>query len=347
MIKENYINCILETINTYSMKYKKHLLTLFKDANIECDAIFNKNLKTNNIEMTESELLYEKIKYCINNNPSTIEIFKKWEINKEYKYSVFLNSNDFEQILLKAESMFNNQENIGFDVSKNKQNIILKQSNFYCDNYNKSREIEYPIIIVIHKKYQIIEMRFDSLDGNFLELKKKDNFYLNIIKNTHQKLEDLFQVSLVNLNLEHIVEPLIKNHNNNSYMHLVSQYMLMPNGGNAQLDIGKQDTYEMPILGDLKKIIKEYSNDLEKVPLLKNALDTLVYEADELSTYPFIVIRWENEVKSKCIDAKFTFSYKNSNYCVVTHYATRNAGEEMMDCVTKYVSENKYSPKRE
>lgn len=96
----------------------------------------------------------------------------------------------------------------------------------------------------------------------------------------------------------------------------------------------------MPIIGDLKDIIKKHQLELDKVPSLYNSLKQFIFENDELSDYTWIEVMWPAEVKTRSIRVKFIFNYKGENYTLIQHYSNNALiGMERMNDVIKYISE--------
>lgn len=117
--------------------------------------------------------------------------------------------------------------------------------------------------------------------------------------------------------------------------------MMLPSGGNAQLDVGKNENYILPIIGELREILDNHRNELDTVPSLKESLEQFMFENDELSECSWIEIMWENEIKVRNIRVKFIFNYKNHDYCLLQHYYSNVlVGMERMNHVVRYINEH-------
>ena len=100
--------------------------------------------------------------------------------------------------------------------------------------------------------------------------------------------------------------------------------------------------YILPIIGELKEILNDHRNDLDKCPALKESLEQFMFENDELSECTWIEIMWENEIKVRSIRVKFIFNYKNRMYCLLQHYYSNVlVGMERMNHVVRYISKHK------
>lgn len=110
----------------------------------------------------------------------------------------------------------------------------------------------------------------------------------------------------------------------------------------AGIDVGKNENYILPIIGELKEILNDHRNDLDKCPALKESLEQFMFENDELSECTWIEIMWENEIKVRSIRVKFIFNYKNRMYCLLQHYYSNVlVGMERMNHVVRYISKHK------
>ena len=64
--------------------------------------------------------------------------------------------------------------------------------------------------------------------------------------------------------------------------------MKLANGGNAQLEVGNNQEYVLPLIGELRSLLNENQNELDKVPEFRDALDQFMFEMEEMSDYPWI-----------------------------------------------------------
>lgn len=109
-----------------------------------------------------------------------------------------------------------------------------------------------------------------------------------------------------------------------------------------KLTARKNENYILPIIGELKEILNDHRNDLDKCPALKESLEQFMFENDELSECTWIEIMWENEIKVRSIRVKFIFNYKNRMYCLLQHYYSNVlVGMERMNHVVRYISKHK------
>jgi len=350
MTFENYVLHLLGTIENYPSKIQKHLLKLFVDEGI-AQAQQQMSLGSeNSIDVTDLELAGQ-VKKCIKNSTKAIKLFEKWEFEKDYKYSTLLEADNFDETIKKAESISMSDEDTFENTiitesltapTRYEYNdlLILKFSLKYSAIHNLSGEeilIKYPVLVVLHKSENLIEFRFDALKRVFLSEKREQTVYLDLIRELEMYCETQLECKIKPLDLDFLISQTKKQ----SDARLMAEYKKLPSGGNAQLEVGKNEEYVLPIIGELKEILKKHVVELEKTPVLKEALDQFIFENDELSDYSWIEVLWENEIKTRNVNVKFIFNYKNSEYCLLQHYYNVLIGMERMNNVVKFISDHK------
>lgn len=129
----------------------------------------------------------------------------------------------------------------------------------------------------------------------------------------------------------------------NQNIKLISQYMFLKNGGKAQLTVGNNEEYVLPIIGELKNIMNELEEELSKNIKIKDALEQFIYEKEETTDYPWIeVLFLDSEgVKTRHNHVKFTFNYMNKSYSLITYYYNDTLVEmERMNDVIRFIGKN-------
>ena len=124
---------------------------------------------------------------------------------------------------------------------------------------------------------------------------------------------------------------------------LISQYMNMKNGSKAELNVGDNEEYVLPIIGELKNIMNDLKEELDKNLKIKDALEQFIYEKEETTDYPWIEILFLNKerIKTRNNHVKFVFNYMNKNYTLITYYYNDTLiGMERMNDVTNFIGEN-------
>lgn len=357
---DNYLLYLKQTALSVNKKTKKHLVQLFINKGIayndkQLPLINEKAIDISNLEL---EIQYEK---CITESKSAENCFEYWEFIRDYKYSVVFTCNDFNSLLEKTEeistfknNIFENEFTFAFENFNNFINPIrYDQDNYRFLKFNlafsamhpKTEEellLKYPFLVVIHKKYNLIEFRFDIIKKFYLSGQKYENtIYADLIDAAKSYLKNRFKINLIPLSLDFMIDESKKE---NSEVKLIAQYMELLSGGNAELNVGNNQEYVLPFIGELKNLLNENKTELEKVPILNEALEQFMYEMEEMSDYPWIEVLWKNDIKTRSIHVKFIFKYMNKDYCLMQHYSSNTLiGMERMNNVIQYIVDHKNS----
>lgn len=344
----NYLLYLQGTVEQYSLKIKKHIMDLFLEEHIAHEQKQIPMSKDGQIpiDVTEIELI-EQIKSCLNQNKRSVKIFEQWEFEKDYKYSTIFTLKHFDQIIQEIDlKEYDNESSFLSDtlltpVVYNSDNLLMLKFSLGLSAIQPSTQeeacLKYPIVVVFHKQSKLVEFRFDALKRIFLSERSEQTVYADIVFEVKNYIEKFYSCSLKPLSTLFMVD-LSKDKMDGVI--LLGQYTKSPRGGNAQLEVGKNQEYILPIIGDLKEVILKHQFELETVPSLKESLEQLVFENEEMSDYSWIEVLWENEIKTRSKRAKFIFNYKNSSFDLIQHYSSSVlVGMERMNYVTDFISE--------
>ena len=104
------------------------------------------------------------------------------------------------------------------------------------------------------------------------------------------------------------------------------------------MDVGNNQEYILPFIGELRSLLNDNQAELEKVPDFREALEQFMFEMEEMSDYPWIELLWENEIKTRSNRVKFVFNYMNKSYCLIQYYYSNVLiGMERMNYVIEYI----------
>lgn len=354
MKKETYLDFIEYTISTYNKDTKRQIIKLYKDAGLvkrkdDEPTIFDDDL----VDIDYSNL-DNTIVECLKKSNKAIEIYEKYQFTRAYKYAVLFKCADFESILSKIDSI----PEYVYDDSNTKlfadlqQPVKLITDSLIILNFNKKFEavhpqtrkellLHFPIIVVLHKEQKLIEFRFDTIKRLFIEGGREQTIYADIISELVFYFKEEFSCELIGINLDFMIE--ITKNESNKNIKLLSQYMFLQNGGKAQLTVGNNEEYILPIIGELKNIINDLKDELAKNIKIKDALEQFIYEKEETTDYPWIEILFLDEegVKTRDNHIKLTFSYMNQKYSLITYYYNTTLNDMgRMNYVTKFIGEN-------
>lgn len=347
---DNYLEYLKKTTVSYSNKVKHHLIQVFiekgiatKQSNIEGQLGIEGLVAVDISEKTLSDQLLT----CLNKSEEACHYIEEWEFLKDYKYSVIFTCNNFHEFLEKVKKITpldNSYEN-DYVFSSFVNPVSYSKDNYYFLKFNLTyaavhpltqEELlaKYPFLVVLHEKGELIEFRFDVIKRVFLSDKKEQTIYSDLISEMIKYIKSKFDCDLYPLDLDFMVNVC----KNDDKVKLIAQYMKLPNGGNAQLEVGNNQEYVMPFIGELRSLLNEYQPALGKIPDFRAAIEQFMFEKEEMSDYPWIELLWENEIKTRSIHVKFIFNYMNKSYCLIQHYCSNVLiGMERMNYVVEYI----------
>ena len=307
----------------------------------------------------------EKVMFALDQNKGdTLKEIELMEYERPYRYSSIFNTSGIdEQVFetLKQMHVINDiikpefvsdvvfKENQQFtpsffqvngDISILKFNLEI--TGFLPVANDNRRDVKYPVLAIFYIKENVVEIRLDSIKGF---LKNGDEyFYSKKIKLISKWLQDNLSLDMEPMNLSPIIDYLIKETSTNQETEVTvsAQAMNLQTGSKVVLDTGKDDNLVLPLLGELKNLIKE-NEDLflsnKETLELKEKLETFVMETEDGSDLPWISLTWKNEKKNKSMKIKFLFNYQGQDFSLLQYYYS-NADMERMAYVTKYLINN-------
>jgi len=348
MNRSEYIKYIKCTIQSYNSDKIKNIFSLLKKEGIintkekEQTSFF----KQEGIYVEESNLK-KAILEAVSTNDKAIELYEKEQFFDCYKYSAIFSFNNLEQIIRTIENIpdckFSNDIVI-YDTLKNPKKILIddkiaiKFNKKYTAVHPQTREemfLDYPILIIIHKKEKIVEIRLNSISDFFIE-KRTQLVYAEIIKELIEYMEKNWKIEVQPLEIGFIRGEIKENQN----IKIIEQSMNMSEGSKAQLSVGNSKNYVLPFIGEMKEMI-EHESVFKKNPEVKEILENFIKRKEELTDYPWIKIEIIGNTKSQNINEKLNFNYMNQGYCLIQHYHNPTVeGMERMNDVIKHI--NKY-----
>lgn len=291
----------------------------------------------------------EKLKCFLENNSGfdLKSYIDNHEWNKGYRHSVLLKIEEFDLDTLNERIKSSESIKMIEDKNDESEEKQLNFSNPLCkenedsfifkfpikktafDGNGNNIEVSYPIIVVIDKKNGVLEVRFDKIKTIF----QGQNFYENIIKSVIGWFVSILDLSLSQLELKPKIKRIIEKYNEdmeNADVIPMKRNVALKNGSKVVLDIDANKEYVVPIIGDLKFIMKNYEEELEGTPELLNELNKLI-KSVELGFVPKLSIFW----KEKDILLGITHGYNETEYSLL-HYYGEIISSENMNYVRNY-----------
>ena len=282
------------------------------------------------------------------------DIILNYEKNKPFKYcTLYRITNDvFEEAIAQLEHKVKKNEEVG-NIKEgltspklyNEEDCYILKFNLQCkgvfldENDNSNQKVGLlPLQIVIHKENQIVEFRVSKIIS--ILQGSEQNFYHNRIdeliewfeENTLFNIDpiDIFKISLLDKN------NLIEDQDGNS-VKVYGQKMELKTGSNATLDAGISEDIVLPILGDLKNLIKDNSSIFPNNHPFYDVIMEFITITEDESSYPWIQLIWLHEIKAKQVVAKFKFDIQSDKGYYLIDFLRNNAKNEEMMRVAKFI----------
>lgn len=352
MISKEYIEIQKNSLNiVYPAYMKKRLLSILADKGL---IINNKRMSNggNNLLLPDVSY-YEDVNSKINflfenmNNERLIKSIEDLEFSKEYRHMLWFEVGNFN-----IERIFEKIKNDGNDtfllyndefkhdiVDYNASTVSIKQSssNLYIKfNYLlegktdsfKGKKIKFIVLVRIDIENKILEICFDKVKFDF---KPTQNFYSEIINSTIEKMEDLFEISVVTIDFKELIH----------YIKRVKEDVVIVamkmrrNGTIAHLDSFENEDYVIPILGELKMFMEDNATLLSannKCEEIKKKLDYFINTIEETSDLPNVKLVWPEER----INIGADHNYHDQDYSLFMLYDELNEGRRRIDYVRDY-----------
>lgn len=346
-----YIKLVNNTIlNDYPEYLLKQVLKVLEDNKV----IVNKKRQskkeqdTNLIDVSNYEDIKEKINKIIRyNNEALIKAVETVEFKKSYRYTTIFSYDNFQEEILERlisnnQIQYYNENKDSFDkvdfIAKNP--TVLKEENkvtfkFSYKKINKEQnkeEIKYIAQAVLFTDINILEVRFDQIRGCF---KDEDLFYKNLVLSIKAWIQGFLKINLSEIEFKAIIKKIVKNYNKDEKNAEVIPYttaLAMKDGSKAILDIDSKKKFTVPILGELKLLIKENETQFKKSEEAYNLLMEFIDIIEETSDLPWMRLFWHKEG----ILIRINHQYYGADFSLFQFYGDLK-NTEMMDYVTRYL----------
>lgn len=292
----------------------------------------------------------KRIHIAIQQKKETVSFMEDYEYEKSYKHAALFEYQAFSQEkfdeLHKKGLIFKYQENTecnnctNFDISypivKINDDQIFIKFNLIYNGYNPDKSgmdtVKYPILAVVFLDLNILEVRFDRLSPIFRGTR---NPYSNNIKLVLQWMEDNLGLEIAAVDLFNAIKSLPDDDEAKEVVTGGVQYSLK-SGSKATLDVGSNENYVLPILGELEQLINEYEEEFNDAPKVKQIIEAFIDDIKTTSDRPWMSLCWPKTTKKDTINVKFTFFYEGEEYCLL-QYKDKQQSAGRMDYVTRYL----------
>lgn len=359
MNMENYIKYVSQTAkNAYPKYVHNYLLKELTSVKLIND---NAGLAkmSNNFDVSPYPF-EEKLIKSIENVFEVIKFIEKWEFIKPYKHAAIFECENFSQ--RKVEELVSNLQIKAYTNSINEFDQLttlnpksyslqkffptkyenddcvylkfsLQYEHFPPASTEKSR-LKYPIVAVFYKNLDVLEIRFDRISTVY---KENEYFYKNLLDYILDWLKARLGICVKSINLQPVIEKLVKEKQDEVKVH--AQSMSMKMGGKATLEVGNNEKFVLPLLGELKGLMEEHKDEFNEAPVIKQILENFISDIELTSDLPWISLCWLNAKKVNQIVVKFIHWYLKEDYSLLQYYGITTSGERM-NYVTRYLIEN-------
>lgn len=347
----NYKEYLLPTVAVYNKRTQDYLINKLIEKKIIIDEEIDKKDKIKpSIKQSENMIIAAIEEIGI----PAIKILEEWEFIRDYQYSVLYKTHLLkkEEILDKIESaqlktfsteskeleeintiICNPTVYIGEDI------IILKFAlGKKCINPDTTEEkkYKYSINTVIHLNTQLIEVRYNPINGLFIDDYK--GFYKKNLSAVKAWMNKYLGIKMDKF----IIDPIIDKLKKDTDLRLEGQDMRFSDGSKACLEVGSNITYTLPLLGELINIMQENQDEFDKAIAIKQILETWITSKEDEADYNWVCICWPDENKRKTYDVKvrFHYDYFGEGESLLYHYSGPIGMERMnhvVQTIVKYL----------
>ncbi|HEY4429542.1 MAG TPA: hypothetical protein VGN87_00745 [Paenibacillus sp.] len=357
-VEEIYKELMIETVsNTYPKYIQKDLLSTLEQQGVvklKKNMTIKEGAQTIDLsEAEEDERLTQGIAF-----PAVLRALEMREFTKSYHFSAMFAGNG------KPKTIF-------ADLVKKGKLLEFKSANFVHDNvldvnhptkviptmftignikifkFTKlltgflpttatRKRIKYNVLGVYHEYLDVLEVRFDRARSLFQY--EDELFYHNQVVGVLNWFNEVANFELENINISPVISFINKKDQDEVVVH--SQAMSMSTGAKAELYTAENGAPILPLLGELKELIRTNEELFEESPKIKDLLDKFISETEDTSDLPWISLRWKGDAKNEGILVKFKHNYENKGYTLL-NFVGRQTNMEKMNNVTKYIIDNK------
>ena len=345
-----YKEYIKGTINTYNREDITNLYISFKSKH-------NIIKSTNQIGLFDEEEVKDGndkkdiVLKCIDKYDDAINVYERNLFEKGYKYSVYYMTDNIDNFIENSNKISNYEEGNIIDIfdeekivklDSNEKNTFLINKTFtrYDEENGNEINLHYPMLIVYHKQFNMIEIRFGALKNDVLGEKRNADFFVAIIAYIKEKIKMIFQCNLYNYNLRSLIAILKDEKSENKINGETKRH---PNGGKTTIR-ASEDNYSLPIIDDLKYIIREkLKNELKNNDVIRQELEEFINQYDSTTECENIEVTFDanNKILAKRYKVQFKYNYfGRSETLVCFMYNNSIKGNERMNNVAKFIGEN-------
>jgi hypothetical protein len=351
-----YREIVLSTIiKEYPAYLQKNILDIFvnKKLVITKKNMLNKEKYSKDVlDLTALPDIKAKLLVAMSQCEKALKVIEEYEFKKAYRYcAIFkyagdLNSN-LENIIKNGNAFRYDNDIKSYDtldfvfriptIMEDEEQIILKFSLHKQgkeDNDEENNNIKYSLLAVFFKKYNTLEIRFDTLR---LMFKNSESFYIDLVKAAKAWITSFLKINLISVNFKSVEKYIEANKND---VILYAQALKTDSGSKVVLDIDADEECILPILGGLKNLMSEHEDEFNNSPKIKSILNDFIQEIKDTSDSEWCKLYWKDKFDSDGILITINHSYRQEDFSLI-QYHKKLKDKERMNYVTEYLIECK------
>lgn len=332
-LKQTIINAVVQNgIATYKYKKEPDLIQLQK------------------------KTMESKIVECLENDLLTIKVIDLIEINKGYKHAILYDYENLDINLVKEHCIDINTEyykEVGSGISE-LDTVCYDTENEFFIKFHKEIDIlekgdsprwfkvRYPILFVFHKKFNILEVKFDKIS-----IEKERKYYKIAISNCLSWLFEKLNLKCKYLDLDFYIREIIDDPNE-----IVKELVWTGELAKSQgITLKAGEDMSMPFFQQLGQKIEQWKEEykdkedaLDCLEKVQNYLDkTKEFADDKLRTLRFFKYKENGVLKKldKHIDLKITYNYSGTMADLIDVIESEVNSLERMNYVIEFIGTKK------
>lgn len=335
-----YKEQLMATIKNEPETYKRDIVN-----GLINDGIASRNKKDEGKVYVRILDLDDKIEKCIIDNDNSCKYIEKYEMLKGYKYSIIkeinnINIEDIKQVAIDINTEFWREDLF-------EKPLFYEESDFLVLKFHKIIDIidqenggknyvRYPLVVVIHKKLNILEYRFDKITH-----KKDENFYSITIKARQSWMSSKLGLRCKSYELGNILNEITTN---KKYKQDVREAICsLGFAGDKGVIVKYGEDEKMPFIEELEDIIKNNKKDFSDKSI--SILNDFIFEKKVLSSKYFRELKWLNipynhfrklKDEQKIVTIRCIFNYKGKCEDLLVFYNSKYNYMERMNYVVEY-----------
>lgn len=343
MVNDKYKEIIKTTVHgEYSVySLEKLLKKLVNDGLIKNNK--KKKYSEERIDVSGFSGEKSKIDYLFKNLDVMSKKCEEFEYEKSYRYNhVYgyesINFNKINELIKEKRIIIKTDDNKCNDKLSSiiahptyintADKVYLKFSMRLISKVDDSEDLKHPVLVIIHKNYNFIEIRQDVVPMKYNPIEK---FYNANSRSVRGWLEKYLECKVTDFDLQSVTKYMKSNKQEDVK---ITALKLKRNGMTAELDSANNSDLMLPILDELRmKIDSESIFELDKnTKRIKKILEDFIEEIEETSDLPAAKALW----KEKKYKVMLVHAEKEKDVSLI-RWIGELKDKESMDYVTEYI----------